>query len=182
MSKSDPTQGKYKFKQNIILDTCIIQYLLTPNLNKEVKSIMLVSISKGFGLAISEISILEGIQSASESKEKEVLERIFKFPIYSINTNILIAAGQLKTLYTKDSNISENNISVGDAIIGATAVLTNSLIVTANYNDYPRPFFIEKYKKALFYNQKNKQRLACLYILKPNMPIINFRFSERPKR
>ncbi len=181
MDNSNPIQNKPQFKQNIILDTCIIQFLLTPNLLQGVRPVLLDSISKGFGLAISAISILEGIQSASEAREKEVLEVINIFPIYNIDSNVLISTGQLKTLYSKDSNIANDKISVGDTIIGATAFLTNSLIITSNCNDFPRPFFIERYKKAMFYNQKNKQRLACIFILEPNIPVINFRFSERPK-
>lgn len=147
----------------------------------EITPILTTSQLKGFGFAISAITYLESIQSASETKEKEVLGFISEIPKYEIDDNVLIAAGQLRTLYAQEKQIAENSISIPDAIIGATATITNSLIITADFNGFPRPFFFEKYKKLISYDYKNKRKMACIYLLEPDVRIINFRFSERPK-
>lgn len=166
--------------QNIILDTCILQYLSDRYISQELKVYLLDLIARGFGLAFSDISIVELLQDANVKQETEGVKTLQSFIRYNLEENILVAAAQVSTLYKQDK-ICNDNISIADKMIGATAVLSGSLILTADINDYPRPFFVEAEEKLITYRKKNKTNMISIQLLRPNMTYINQRFLERPK-
>lgn len=98
----------------------------------------------------------------------------------SKQTSFYLTASWLSTIY-KNEKVSNQQISLEDKIIDATAILTDSLIMTADINDYPRPFFTEAEEKLFFYRHKNKTCMRVIQLLKPNLPVMQQRFSERPK-
>lgn len=102
-------------------------------------------IYRGFGLAISYISILELLADATIKQEQN------------------------------------EDISLADKVITATSILSGSLVLTADVNDFPRPFFSEAEEKLIEYRKKNKTNMISLQILRPNIVYINQRFSERPR-
>jgi predicted nucleic acid-binding protein len=176
MSDASPTDNPV---QNIILDTCVLQYLSDKYMSLELLKFLLDLIQRGFGLAISDISIFELLQDATIKKENEGVDTLKLFGRYNLLENTLIASAQISTLYKSDR--CHDGISVADKIIGATAILSGSLILTADINDYPRPFFNEVEEKLLIYRKNNKSNMISMQILRPNIVYINQRFLERPK-
>jgi len=72
--------GKQRQKQstqNIILDTCILQYLNDKKISAQLISYLASLIKKGFSLAISDISIQELLTNATIKQEKEGLALLF---------------------------------------------------------------------------------------------------------
>ena len=80
---------------------------------------------------------------------------------------ILYLAAQLQSLYHKEK-IPYQHISLADRIIAATAIYTNSSILTADINDFPRPFFTEVEEKLFHYRHKNCTKLQVMQLLAPN--------------
>ncbi|KKP48282.1 MAG: hypothetical protein UR39_C0001G0077 [Candidatus Woesebacteria bacterium GW2011_GWA1_33_30] len=164
--------------QNIILDTCILQYLSNKYLKGELGKYLLSLVGRGFGLAISDISISELLQDATLEQEKISSSTLSLFNRYPLNEDILIAGAQISTLYKID-NTKNNSISLPDKIIASASVLSGSLILTADVNDYPRLFFSEAEEKWILYRKNNKNNILVIQLLRPNTEYIKQKFSER---
>jgi predicted nucleic acid-binding protein len=167
-------------KQNIILDTNILFYLGDNNIKRELLNYLLELIRVGFGLAISKITITEIFSGIPRQKEQEASNILNVFIKYDIDDNVVITTSKISTIYKNCKDINTNQIDLADRIISSTAILTGSLIMTANINDFPRPFFSEKHEKIFFYKNKNKTNMRVIQLLQPNLLILNDRFFSRP--
>lgn len=157
---------------HIILDSCIIEYYLNEELSSQVDNV-LNAWKIGFDLAISQIIYSELIDGAYPKKEKIIIESLKNFYNIPVTVRQIIGSGKLGSIYHV-FNISQN-ISLTDKIIAATSIITNSLIVTANINDYPQPFF-EPLKSS--YVKKGKQTIK-ICLLKPDYRSIRNAFDNR---
>lgn len=166
--------------QYIILDTNIIQYLNDKHIEYQLYLYLLDLIKGGFGFAISDVSVYELLSGVTVKQEEVAISTLSNFRRYIVNTNVLVAASQLSTIYKREK-ISDQEITLADKLVGATAILTGSLVMTANVNDFPRPFFTEAEEKLFYYKHKNKTCMRVVQILKPNLPVMQQRFSERSK-
>lgn len=173
---------KIQPKQNIILDSNIIQYVVDKNSSEALAPYLMDFLDRGFGFAISDITIYELLKGANIKNEAEMLQVLNVFQRYYLTDNVLVAAAQLETLYRMDS-IEPKQVESGDKFIAATAVLTGSLILTANSRDFPSPYFQESERKPIIYTEKrNRSKCILISVLTPDITIINQRFSERPKK
>lgn len=69
----------------------------------------------------------------------------------------------------------ERKLHDGDVIIAATAFLSTSLILTANRNDFPYPYFEEVEVTPILYqldSQPGKTHCILLCLLNPNHEVI----------
>lgn len=176
MPTSDPPA---QIKQDIILDTCLLQYIGDKNIAKNLIDYLSELEGANFNLAISNISVCELLSGTTQKQETDGLSILSLFKRYQVDDNVLVATSQLSTLYGREK-IPNQDISIADKIIAATAILTGSLILTADVHDFPRPFFREAAEKLFYYSIKNKTRMRVVEVLAPNTVIINQRFSERP--
>lgn len=167
-------------KQSIVLDTCLLLYLGNKNIKDELLKYLAELLGRGFDMAISEVTIFELLSGAHIKQEQEGFETLKLFKTFQITSEVLVAASQLSTLYREEKIPQENSISLPDKIIASTTTLTGSLILTADVNDYPRPFFIEAEIKYIFYFKNSKQEMLNIQLLRPDYTIINKRFNERP--
>ena len=154
----------------VVLDTCILQYLDKTSLKDLIFKILDKLIENNNTIRVSDYSSYELFCGCK--KEKEVVLALIwrKFNRYVVNTKVLQAAAHLSTFYGVKNGC--RHIGDGDKIIGATAFLTKSLIFTANFNDFPRPFFSEKEKIFLKYKKRGKTIPLLVYFLKPEVEII----------
>jgi|SRR5579884_1503685 len=163
-----------------ILDTNIIQY--TNNRYSELVFTSLLNEldQEGYSGHISSITIYELLKGANKKIEKEMLLQLNSFKKFEVLDNILQTAAQLETLYRLDG-IQPNQIEQGDKIIAATALVTNSHILTANGRDFPYPFFIEEKRKLLeFEVQKKRYKVIPVSFIYPDLEIINKKILEIP--
>ncbi len=165
--------------QYIILDTNILQY--TGNKDIAVALITFLSelVQRGFKLAISDISIYESLCGTTISQEIEIIETLKLFPNYQITNDVLIASSRLSTLY-KNEGVPISQVEIPDKIIASTAILNNSLVLTANVNDFPRPFFAEAEIRHVLFRKNSKDHLLSVMLLRPDLAVILDRFSKRP--
>jgi len=69
---------------------------------------------------------------------------------------------------TRDKNKWNDD---GDVVIGANAIRYETAILTANGNDYPRPFFTE-ISKYTIKRRKDKAEIV-VHLLKPDVDVFN---------
>lgn len=166
--------------QQVIVDTNVIRYISKKEIAPILLNYLKELISRGFGLSISAITQFEMLEGAPKEKEKDILAKLSLFKNYQIDFKVLVLSSWLSTLYNKESTIQNDQSSVADKIIASTAALTGSIILTADVNDFPRPFFKEVEEKLIIYKEKNKTKLLVLQLLSPDKTVINYRFQSRP--
>lgn len=155
--------------QNLILDTNIIQYITDDFVSKELIPYLLTLRDKGYTENISTVSVFESIKGLKRVDEPKLLGFIAAFPKYEVDERVLTAAARLHNLYNQDKSVPSDGISSEDKIIAATAIITNSFVLTANINDFPRPYFNEIEKEKLIYqNKKQKDVMLCVEVLQPD--------------
>ncbi len=165
--------------QKIILDSCILQYINNPTIEPELTRVFNLLKNQKNKFYFSDFSTYE-IFNCCPIKKEVGLTKIWKnFPRYQVNQRVTRFASDLSTAY-KVNKIPITSISVGDKIIGATAMLTKSFILTSNENDFPRPFFKEVYiHDVLYKTKKGKNNLIQFYFLNPSVSTFSHYFSKR---
>lgn len=166
--------------QRIILDTNVLSYLSEKETAPQILGYMLELVQRGFGFAISDITIYELLRGNKQEKEKRMIDLLNPYFRYFLTDTLLVTAAQLDNIM-KLENIDINSVDHGDKFISATAILTGSLILTADAKGFHWPFFQEVERKIIYFTAKNKKtKCYILALLKPDNTIINQRFSERP--
>lgn len=164
-------------KQYVIIDTCIIQYFNDPELSECILNDLREAVKVGYNLAISDFTFFELLNEATIEKENERMSALNSLSRAYVRRDTLIAAAHLGCLYKDDGATSD----IGDKIIGATALLTNSIIYTANVRDYPLPFYTPLLKRYLIRYKKGYETTIPSYFLKPDVDYISRKYNERIK-
>lgn len=175
----DSEQAETLAVNYVLLDTNILRYLNTPTIREGLLGYLSEIIEAGYKLAISDFVIFESFARIPKSKENQLISTLETLARFEVNWQVLLAAGQITTIYSVEK-AEYNHITQGDKVIAATAVLNNSPILTADCNDFPRPFFTELHKKFIFYKEKNRDKLLVAYLLAPDLELINIRHNNRP--
>lgn len=180
MSQGDKKQTEQQSKQKILLDTNIFSDLQESNIAQALANYLEELIKRGFDFALSSITIYELLKGLSKKREEEVTNFLTPYFRYFVSDEVLIASAQLDNLF-KTQNINVNSVYHGDKMIAATAILTGSLILTANVRDFPWPFFHETECKSLYFTGKNKHTQCHLVsLLRPDFELIKKSFEARP--
>src|SRR3989338_8679074 len=158
----------HKRDKVILLDTNIFQYSNHKYLGKRIKDYIDKLQHQGYELGLSDICIAEILSGVYKDKETAAIEWIDELRKYEVNKLVLTTVGYITRVYN-ELRIPIQQIDLGDRIIAATSFLTNSYISTANYNDFPRPLFIEVEREVIEFDQKGKINYIPIYILKPDI-------------
>ena len=181
MATSTNLSTKNTSKQTIILDTNIFSYIGDKDVGIHIISYLIDLLNRGFGFAYSNITIYELLRGTTEKKETEMLNILNPYFRYYLSENVILAAAQLDNIM-KAEKIDANSIDHGDKFIAATAILTGSLIMTANARDFPWPLFHEAESKPIVFQYKSKKtRCYMVSLIRPDYDLVNLRFTERPK-
>lgn len=168
-------------KQTIIIDTNIMSYISEKETVGYVLSYLLELVQRGFSFAISDVTIYELLRGNKQEKEKRMLELLNPYFRYFLTVEVLIAAAQLDNIM-KLEEIEVNRVDHGDKFIAATAILTGSIIMTANVRDFPWPLFHEVESKPIIFQDKSKKsKCYMIALIRPDFDLIKLRFKERPK-
>ena len=112
----------------MLFDTNIFIYLEKRN----VKAITLIEETEN--IHISAITYMELIQGARNKSKVRLVERLlqaFNIRILELNENISIIARLLIKQHAQS-----HALTLGDALIAATAIQSNFELITANYRDF----------------------------------------------
>ncbi len=184
MNPQDDSQNKVPQKQetqiqNIICDTNILGYSGSKKGSNECINFLQELLSRKFGLAISNITTFELLKGTDTAKEKEGISFLSNFIRYDLDDSVLLAAARLDNIY-KEEKVNVDGIEQPDKIIAATAVLTGSIILTADRNGFPFPFFVEvEYRNIKYEIKTGHTRSIHICILAPNINLISEIFNRR---
>lgn len=162
-----PTSSKNN-SRHVVIDWNVIQYWLSKQLRTEVDPILESLDEVGLQRAMSDISIFEAqcqLPVAKHTESHDTLKTLYSFPI---DPDLLLILGTLTCCYRDHEKTKGHakDISLQDGINAATAVQNNALILTADFNDYPRPFFDEVYHWSI---KDSKDRIYKIYLLTPDI-------------
>jgi len=167
-------------KQKIILDTNVFSDLNDKHIGIPLTEYLNDLISRGFDFAFSDISSYELLRGLSIEREQKIIKLLSSYYRYYVTSEILIVSAQLDNLM-KMEKIEVNKIDHGDKIIATTAILTGSLLLTANVRDFPWPFFHEVEYRPIFYQDGDKKtKCHAVSLLRPDFDLIKRHFEERP--
>jgi predicted nucleic acid-binding protein len=165
-------------KRSVILDSNVIQNYCNKAISPNLFEVFQKVVDLGYSLAISEFTYYELLNEATISKEKELIGKLNGLNTYRVTSEVLIAAAHIGSLY-KDDGVQLNQISSGDKIIAATAILTNSLIYTTNARDFPIPFFKEVVRYPIEYISKKQPVHMYTSFLEPDLEFTDKCHSSR---
>ena len=154
-----------------VLDTNILQYLKSSTFLSGLKDFVSALVDSGNTLKISEVSVLELLSGCTPMQEATSLSILGQFERYSIDAKILTVAARLQNIY-RSLEVESGQISMGDKIIAATAIVMGTDILTANVNDFPRPLFKEKHEELFLFKKGYKTCLQVVQILSPNWELV----------
>ncbi|MBI2590823.1 MAG: type II toxin-antitoxin system VapC family toxin [Candidatus Blackburnbacteria bacterium] len=98
---------------------------------------------------------------------------------YYLDENVVVAAARLDNIM-KAEGAEVNSVDHGDKFIASTAILTGSLIMTANSRDFPWSLFHEvEYLPVIFQDRGKKTRCYTISLIRPDFNLINLRFQQR---
>ena len=162
---------------NIVFDTNIFIDLTSVHLSRDLEGFLKRLADQDNFFCHSNYSIFE-LFRGQPKKLVEDYKRVTADSLQlDIDDNILVKASELMTLYkhhhlVSDASTSKKNpksIDDGDYILAATSFwYQNTVILTRNYSDFPRPFFIEKHKEYLEYEKEGKKGVEVYYVLEPD--------------
>lgn len=164
----------------ILLDTNIFEHLGNPDLAPQIIAILKDSVSQGYGLALSQYSLFELLDTASVENEIKAMSAVQGLKQFKVLQGTLIVAGHLGCLYKEDGLDNNKQPERGDKIIAGTSIINNAVIFTTNGRDFPRPFFKEVSKPLLKY-KKTDGREVCIYsyFLEPDFSVIQTKYDSR---
>lgn len=136
---------------DVLCDTNIfIDLVANAPLKKPLKKFLKDRKATGAFFHYSDYSIFELFRGQPKKLVEDYRQTIINFDQFDVNENILIKPSELMTLYkyhhlVSDASTSKKNpktIDDGDYILAATSFwYQNTVILTRNYSDFPRPFF-----------------------------------------
>lgn len=168
-----------KPQRYIILDTNIFQHAGNDSLALQVIVFLKEAVSKGYGISLSQFSLIELVDGASLEKERKRLAAVNGLKQFHVTQGVLLIAGQLGCLYGEDGLDEKQQPERGDKIIGATSLLGNCLIYTTNGRDFPAPYFKEVGRYNLPYQKGGVEVNIMAYLMEPDINATAARINNR---
>lgn len=159
-------------KSSILIDTCILSNLISKEegLANKTKQLLKKLYEEENEFYISEFSRYELLRGANEKQRKKahsILKEI-NLTIVPNTTERLDRATALYTAYNSINNIKNSLHSISDVdIFIGSLIFTNQkpYLLTADYFDFPRPFFIEAERWTIDFKKKKGNRVCSHYYL-----------------
>jgi len=165
-------------QQYLLLDSCIIEYLLDEHMHNSVSTQLNQWYADIFKPAISEVTYSELIDGAKADKETKVIKLLDGFYSFPLTKRIVKGSGILGSLYKEESQ-ELKDVCLADKLIAMTSAVYNTPIVTANIRDYPPPFFHNFTDENIMFEKKGKQRMINIGVMSANYPYITHKFNNR---
>lgn len=163
----------------IILDTNILSYLNEDTYKESIINYLKELLEAGFtNFAISDVTLFEILSEIPRNKEQKLIQLLDQFPRFPLDLTTCVTSAQIATVY-KCKKDEYKFIETGDKFIAANSILSGAPILTANSNDFPRPFFVEHHKKHIFFKIGNKDRMMSIYLLYPDLKEFNLNYENR---
>lgn len=163
--------------ENILVDSFIINNLLSKQTDLQQKSTEFISkLEENNKLYASEFSAYEILRTTLENKVEASKEKLKIFTTIPLSKDRLDRATKLYSAYKLNDKTKNhlNSISDIDIFIGSIIFTDKKgLLLTADFNDFPRPFFREKAVHRIEY-KRERGGLGSIYyyLLEANLESI----------
>lgn len=156
-----------------ILDTNIFQYGFDNKYSSDTAR-FLDELSTRYELTSTQYGRFELFRGLNHKRIATAKAFFDTFTCLDINGDVFKAAAALATCYKNDKTTKNfhDRYSDGDILIAAAAFINNADIVTANINDFPRPYFKETAKDG-FIESHDRKALVRIQVLKPDTTYLN---------
>lgn len=157
-----------------ILDTNILHYGCDPNTAESI-SVLLKELSLKYDLAITDYNFFELFRGLRRNRVDTASLFIESFTRLPVDRQVYKIAAVLSTCYGNDEATRAffNRYGDGDILIASTAFKYNAFMVTANLNDFPKPYFHEGGEVQYIISRDNKH-----IAVQPFCPDIRY-FNEK---
>jgi len=154
-----------------LVDSNVVDYALKLP-TKDLAVNILRFVSEKRPIVTSEYVRFEVYRGLSMSKVPDAKRLLNAFTALPVDRTIFDIAAALTTCYECDEQTKQYRASFsdGDIIIAATAFKHKLVVVTANRNDFPAPYFSEVTKHTL---RDARNRPIPVYELKPDIAYLN---------
>lgn len=147
--------------QHILVDFCIVEYLLSTNksLANEVGEHLTELRKNGNNLYVSELTYFELLRDINDENKGKAYLELQSFKKIAVTDDRIKKATVLYGKYKRHQSISTYLKSISDCDVLIGALIFNKfkpLLLTADYWDFPRPFFIEKKIDRVEYSKGRK--------------------------
>lgn len=159
--------------ENILLDANILQYGANNNHSAEVTKLIRSLASEGAVMFITNYTSFEAYRGLAYRRINSMKTFIDTFVPADVDVTVFKIAAALYTCYRRHeaTKLYIDRYSDGDIVLAASAFRYNAGILTANANDFPRPFFKEI--KNLQIQSTNKQAPIFISLLQPDAACFN---------
>lgn len=155
---------------HILVDTCILSNLLSKEvgLAKETTILVEALTANGNKLYVSEYSYYELLRSATPEQRKKCESLLEGFAIIPHSRERLERAVILYSRYKEKMDVKQrvNSVSDIDIFIGSLIFTDKgTYLLTADFNDFPRPIFYEEEVHRIEFVRKNTQKVCFYYYI-----------------
>ncbi len=160
---------------HVLLDTNIVSNVLSKetDLVSKTQAVLEELNKNGNSFYVSQLTKYELLRSADDKQRDKCKKYLGKLVQIDINENRLDRATRLYSLYKNRAAIKNHlhSISDIDVFIGSLIFTDkNTYLLTADGNDFPRPFFLETQVWCVEYVKKQGQKAFMhYYLLKANL-------------
>lgn len=156
-----------------ILDTNILDYGFKAEFADSVaKLVELLSVE--YDLVTTQYSRFELFRGMVSSRIPAAKTLFEAFECIELNGDVFKIAAALSTCYKNDEATKSraSSFSDGDVIIGSAAFVNSLAVVTADLNDFPRPYFTEEPTTFTISSSRNNRNIT-IGILNPDIRYLN---------
>ena len=171
------TMDQFKLVKNerILIDTNILVYCGDNDFGLQAKKLLRILKDNKNNLAVSHASCFELIKNAIDDKLREyyfsLLDYMDNLPI---TQEIVASSAFLYHTYLKSGMQSAKKIESFDLIISGTVTFhKGALLLTANRQDFPMPFWINVAQGYIMYKVGENYQLINIFLLKFDYSLIS---------
>ena len=138
-----PVPAQRQFVRQVVLDWNIIQYWISEKMRPNILPVLEEMNGVNLQFTISEISLHEGQCRLPVGKHIEARNFLNGFPRYAVDYDTQLISGSVISCYRHHpkTKAHSSDISLPDVYNATCAILNNALVMTADVDDYPWPFF-----------------------------------------
>jgi predicted nucleic acid-binding protein len=158
-----PQTVEQQFTRDVVLDWNIIQYWLSDKMRDKIMPVLVEMNTANLRFTMSEISIYEAQCRIPVGKNAEAHEFMLGIPRFPIDVGTHLIAGVVASCYKhhEKTKAHASEISLQDIFNASCSIQNNALLITADYDDYPLPFFDTVWRWSIL-NEKGQLQKICL--------------------
>jgi len=176
------TDGQINSLKNksIIVDSCVLLYCEGQVFKSEIRKILRTLVNNKNRLGISLVSGFEVLSNSEIKFRKYFVKLLNYFKNIDVNRDILSNGVVLYRSYGRININYLKSISPCDFIIGGTAIyLKDAVLFTGDRRHFPSPIWDIVATVYITYKSFEEYRILNLYLLQPNIKIINKLANEK---